>query len=64
MEQERIEDSELDREPVEFSYGPGGVPWFLLLGYLSFLVFFTWYALEFQLPDYLKQQPLAQQQEE
>lgn len=38
-------------------YGHGGVPWYLLLGYLAFLVFFTWYTLEYQLPDFLQQGP-------
>ena len=41
-----------------FSYGPGGVPWYLLLVYLSFLIFFTWYTLEFQLPDFVDQGPV------
>ena len=42
---------------AEMSYGHGGVPWFLLVGYLAFLTFFTWYTLEYQLPDYLEQGP-------
>lgn len=45
---------ELDREAFEPGFGPGGVPLPLLLFYLSFLVFFTWYVLEYQLPDYLE----------
>ena len=46
-----------DANAFEPGYGKGGVPWFLLLLYLSFLTFFTWYTLEFQLPDFLKQGP-------
>ncbi len=38
-------------------YGKGGVPWFLLLLYLSFLVFFTWYILDNQLPGFLEEGP-------
>lgn len=53
------DDRELDEalSTAEMSYGHGGVPWFLLLGYLAFLTFFTWYTLEYQLPDYLEQGP-------
>ena len=40
-----------------FAYDTGGVPWYLLLLYLAFLVFFTFYVLEFQLPDFLNQGP-------
>ena len=39
-------------------YGTGGVPWYLTLLYLGFLAFFVWYALEYQLPDYLEQGPI------
>ena len=46
-----------DSEQQEYSYGHGGVPVLLLLFYLSFLVFFAWYTLEYQLPDFLKQGP-------
>lgn len=46
-----------DAQPARFAYGHGGIPWPLLLLYLAFLVFFTWYALEYQLPDYLDQGP-------
>jgi len=46
-----------DARAFEPGYGKGGVPWFLLLLYLSFLTFFTWYVLEFQLPDFLNQGP-------
>jgi hypothetical protein len=51
-----------DREAVEIGFGEGGVPWYLLLLYLGFLVFFTWYVLEYQLPDYLEQGPGRAQQ--
>ena len=37
----------------------GGVPWYLMLLYIGFLVFFTWYTLEYQLPDYLEKGPDA-----
>jgi len=46
-----------DTEQQKFAYGRGGVPWPLLLLYLGFLVFFTWYVLEYQLPNYLEQGP-------
>lgn len=46
-----------DAEPAQLGFGKGGVPWLLLLFYLSFLVFFVFYALEYQLPDYLDQGP-------
>ncbi len=49
-----------DAQSIHPGYGDGGVPWFLLLLYLSFLVFFTWYVLELQLPDFLEQGPGAQ----
>jgi hypothetical protein len=29
-----------------------------MLLYLSFLTFFVWYALEYQLPDFLDQSPV------
>ena len=47
-----------DDEQQELGFGKGGVPWPLLLFYLSFLVFFVWYSLEFQLPDFLQQGPV------
>lgn len=50
-----------DTEQHAFQYGHGGVPWPLLLLYLGFLTFFTWYVLEFQLPDYLQQGPGRQE---
>lgn len=40
-----------------FQFGEGGVPWLLLLGYLSFLVFFAWYVLGFQLPAFVGDGP-------
>jgi hypothetical protein len=46
-----------DAEQKVFGFGTGGVPWYLLLFYLGFLVFFTWYVLEYQLPDFLNQGP-------
>lgn len=46
-----------DALPARFGFGHGGIPWPLLVLYLAFLVFFTWYALEHQLPDYLDQGP-------
>lgn len=46
-----------DSEQKLFKYDVGGVPWFLLLLYLGFLVFFTRYVLDFQLPDFLVQGP-------
>lgn len=45
-----------DQEQADLGFGKGGVPWPLMLFYLAFLVFFVWYALEYQLPDYLAQQ--------
>lgn len=53
----------LDREAFEPGFGKGGVPWYLLAFYLAFLVFFVWYALEYQLPDYLQQGPVTPAQE-
>ncbi len=53
-----------DAEAQKFGYGKGGVPWLLLLFYLSFLTFFVWYVLEYQLPDYLEQGPVAPTQAE
>jgi len=49
-----------DEQQAEFNYGKGGVPWYLLLFYICFLSFFTYYVLEFQLPDFLKQGPLTE----
>jgi hypothetical protein len=50
-----------DTEQERFAYGHGGVPWPLLILYLSFLTFFTWYVLEYQLPNYLEQGPGRQE---
>jgi hypothetical protein len=47
-----------DAERFHPGYGHGGVPWLLMLLYIAFLVFFTWYVLEFQLPDYLEKGPV------
>lgn len=44
----------LDADKQEFDYGHGGVPWLLLLFYLSFLVFFVWYTFEYQIPDFFE----------
>ena len=48
---------ESDSQQKVFGYGRGGVPWYLLLFYLSFLTLFVWYVLEYQLPDYMVQGP-------
>ena len=55
----RIEQSSevTDSKKHEFGFGEGGVPWFLLLGYLAFLVFFTWYVVEYQLKDFEEHSP-------
>lgn len=47
-----------DSEQVDPGFGHGGVPWYLMLMYVAFLVFFTWYSLEYQLPDYLQKGPV------
>ena len=49
---------ETDSHQQTFDFGDGGVPWYLLLFYLSFLVFFTWYTVEFQLPDFVESPPI------
>ncbi len=43
-----------DARRQTYAYGEGGVPLVLLLLYLSFLVFFTWYTLAYQVPDYFE----------
>ncbi len=53
-----------DRDQFHPGYGHGGVPWYLLIGYLAFLIFFTWYSLEYQLPDYLEKGPVQPAQAE
>ena len=55
MSETRIEE---ETGPFHPGYGVGGVPWYLLLFYLAFLVFFCWYVLEYQLPDYLEKGPI------
>jgi hypothetical protein len=50
---------ETDSQQKVFDYDNGGVPWYLLLFYLSYLVLLTFYALEYQLPDFLEQGPGA-----
>jgi hypothetical protein len=47
-----------DGEAFHPGYGKGGIPWYLLALYIAFLVFFTWYVIEYQLPDYLEQGPV------
>lgn len=47
-----------DAQAAQLGFGEGGVPWYLLVLYLAFLTFFTWYALQYQLPDYLEQGPV------
>ena len=49
---------ETDAKAQVFTFGEGGVPWYLLLVYLGFLIFFTWYTLEYQLPDFVHQGPV------
>lgn len=49
--------AEKDAAQLAPGFGRGGVPWYLLLLYLGFLVFFTWYTLTYQLPDFLNQGP-------
>ena len=49
-----------DEAVAEIGFGHGGVPWYLLVFYLSFLCFFVWYVLEYQLPDYLAQEAPAE----
>lgn len=48
-----------DTQQAKFGFGKGGIPWYLLLFYLSFLSFFVWYTLEYQLPDYLERNSSA-----
>ena len=50
---------ETDAKRHEMGFGEGGVPWYLLAFYLAFLVFFTWYVLEYQLPDFQDQGPVT-----
>jgi hypothetical protein len=53
-----VSDGELDTRSVDPGFGRGGVPWYLMALYLGFLVFFAWYTLEYQLPDYLEKGPV------
>lgn len=48
-----------DAAAADLGFGKGGVPIALLLFYLSFLGFFTWYTLEYQLPAFLDEGPGA-----
>jgi hypothetical protein len=50
-----------DGEAFHPGYGQGGVPWYLLALYIAFLMFFAWYVIEYQLPDYLEQGPVKPQ---
>lgn len=49
-----------DDQRLDPGFGRGGVPWILLLFYVAFLVFFTWYALEYQLPDFIENATAAE----
>ena len=53
-----------DLEQADLGFGRGGVPWPLMMLYLGFLVFFVWYVLEYQLPDFLDQTPVASEASE
>ena len=46
-----------DNEAFSPGFGKGGVPWYLLVFYVAFLVFFTWYTTEFQLPGLVQDGP-------
>ena len=59
MKQDSFEPT--DAEQFSPGFGRGGVPWLLLLFYLSFLVFFTWYTLEHQLPEFVGEGPGQEQ---
>jgi len=48
-----------DAEAAKLGFGTGGVPWFLMMLYLGFLVFFVWYVLEYQLPEFLDHGPVT-----
>ena len=48
-----------DETAADLGFGKGGIPWYLMIFYISFLVFFAWYVLEYQLPDYLDQGPIT-----
>ncbi len=53
-----------DSRQVSPGFGRGGVPLPLLLLYLSFLVFFTYYVLTYQLPHFLGQRVVETEQEQ
>ncbi|MFT5284192.1 MAG: hypothetical protein ACI8TQ_000348 [Planctomycetota bacterium] len=56
-----LETGELvDHEQAKFNYGKGGVPWYLMVFYLAFCTFFTWYVLEFQLQGFINESPLGE----
>ena len=61
VEIERGDAEPSDATSIEYGFDEGGVPWYLLLFYLSYLVFFTWYVVEYQLPDFLGQGPTVTQ---
>ena len=48
-----------DSEQADLGFGDGGVPIALLLLYLGFLVFFTWYVVEKQLPAFEQEGPIS-----
>jgi len=54
-----VSELETDSRQHDPDFGHGGVPWYLMLLYIGFLVFFTWHTLEHQLPDYLEKGPDA-----
>ena len=61
IEIERGDAEPTDATSIEYGFDDGGVPWYLLLFYLAFLVFFTWYVLEYQLPEFMGQGPTVAQ---
>lgn len=48
-----------DSAQADLGFGDGGVPIALLLFYLAFLVFFTWYTVDFQLPAFESEGPVS-----
>lgn len=58
-----MSEEQTDSAQHDPGFGRGGVPWYLMLMYVGFLVFFTWYTLEYQLPDYLEKGPVKPQAE-
>lgn len=63
MTEDPRDPEELDRVKQDMGFGDGGVPWLLLLGYLTFLAFFTWYTTTHQLTDFEKNGPFASAEE-